>query len=278
MIEISDLGFSFGRKAVLKHITMRLEEGRIYGLLGENGVGKTTLLTLLCGLKCPTEGSVRVDGQEPWRRRPSLLQDICFLPDDVPAPSMKAAHWAEGRGRFYPNYDPDAFATIMREFETDPEAKMNRMSAGQLKKTHIAFSLAARTKYLLLDEPSNGLDIPAKAQLRSAMMKHTREDSVIVISTHQVRDLENIIDPIIILDRQEVLLNASAEEITRRLYFDYGNGLHPDNFYSEQLPGGFIQVRPNTDGQESKLDIEALFNAVLRNKESIHNLFHQPLQ
>ena len=126
---------------------------------------------------------------------------------------------------------------------------------------------------IVFDEPTNGLDIPSKAQFRSALMKYTSEDSTIIISTHQVRDLENIIDPIIILDKQDVLMNASIEEISRKLYFDYGTQIHPESLYSEQLPGGFIQVYPNAEGLESKVNIEALFNAVHKNKELIKGLF-----
>ena len=94
-----------------------------------------------------------------------------------------------------------------------------------------------------------------------------------MISTHQVRDLENIIDPIIILDRQDVLLNATLEQIADKLYFDYGTTLHPEALYSEQLPGGFIQVYPNTTGKESKVNVEALFNAVHNNKELVKGIF-----
>ena len=155
----------------------------------------------------------------------------------------------------------------------EPDQKMNAMSSGQLKKTYIAFALAAGVRYLYLDEPTNGLDIPSKAQFRSALMKYTAEDSTIVISTHQVRDLENIIDPIIILDHQDVLLNATIERIADKLYFDYGTILHPESLYSEQLPGGFIQVYPNTTGADSKVNIEALFNTVHKHKELVKNLF-----
>ena len=133
--------------------------------------------------------------------------------------------------------------------------------------------MALGCRHLYLDEPTNGLDIPSKAQFRSALMKYTSEDSTIVISTHQVRDLENIIDPIIILDRQDVLLNADIETISHKLYFDYGTELHPESLYSEQRPGGFIQVYPNSAGAESKVNIEALFNAVHKHKDLIKGLF-----
>ena len=273
MIEIKDLAFSYGKTPVLKSITTTLEEGRIYGLLGENGVGKTTLLTLLCGLKKVCSGSISTDGENPFDRTPTLLQNQFYLPDEVLPVSMKAECFAKERGAFWPNYDHSKFLEIMKEFENDPVKKMNQMSAGQLKKTYISLALACGCKYIFMDEPTNGLDIPSKTQFRSAIMKYTSENSTIVISTHQVRDLENIIDPIIILDRQDVLLNATVEGITGRLYFDYGTQLHPESLYSEQLPGGFIQVYPNTTGEDSKINVEALFNAVHKNKELIKGMF-----
>ena len=152
---------------------------------------------------------------------------------------------------------------------------MNRMSFGQLKKTYIAFALACNTKYLFMDEPTNGLDIPSKAQFRKAVMKYTREDSTLLISTHQVRDLENIIDPIIILDRQEVLLNATLQEITEKLYFDYSNEKDGYVLYSEITPGGSIQVKMNETGEESKVNIETLFNTVHQHKELIKGIFNK---
>ena len=273
MIKIQDLAFSYGKNEVLKNISMDLEPGRIYGLLGENGVGKTTLLTLLCGLKKTQSGTILSDGRDPWKREPALLQDQYYLPDEVAPVNDKALGWAKSAGKFWPNFKPERFETILREFEVDPAQKMNAMSAGQLKKTYLAFALACNTRYLFLDEPTNGLDIPSKAQFRSALMKYTSEDATIVISTHQVRDLENIIDPIIILDRRDVLLNATVERIAEKLFFDYGTTLHPDALYSEQLPGGFIQVLPNPEKADSKVNIEALFNTVHKHKELVKNLF-----
>lgn len=273
MIEIKDLAFSYSKTPILKSITTTLEEGRIYGLLGENGVGKTTLLTLLCGLKKVCSGSITTDGENPFDRTPTLLQNQFYLPDEVLPVAMKAECFAKERGAFWPDYDHSKFLEIMKEFENDPTKKMNQMSAGQLKKTYISLALTCGCKYIFMDEPTNGLDIPSKTQFRSAIMKYTSDDSTIVISTHQVRDLENIIDPIIILDCQDVLLNASVEEITSKLYFDYGTQLHPESLYSEQLPGGFIQVYPNTTGEDSKINVEALFNAVHKNKELIKGMF-----
>ncbi len=275
MIKIKKLGFSYGDNVVLKDISMELEEGRIYGLLGENGVGKTTLLTLLAGLKDVCEGSIEVDGQTPFDRKPSFLSNIYYLPDEVPAPRRKAIDYASDHGQYWSKFSIDKFSEIMTVFDNDQNQRMDQMSYGQLKKTFISFALACNTKYLFMDEPTNGLDIPSKAQFRKAVSKYTSDDSTLLISTHQARDLEAIIDPIIILDRRDVLMNASLDEIAQKLYFDYTTDADPSALYSEMIPGGSIQVLINKEGVESKVNIEALFNAVLLHKGMIKEMFNK---
>ena len=275
MIDIDNITFSYGSNVVLKNITMHLEEGRIYGLLGENGVGKTTLLTLLCGLKKVKSGHIEIDGHIPFNREPSFLSLEYFLSDEVAPMPAEAEKFASSYGRFWEKFDMAKFMELMQIFETDPKQKMNRMSFGQLKKTYISFALACNCKYLFMDEPTNGLDIPSKAQFRKAVTKYTSEDSTLLISTHQVRDLENIIDPIIILDRQDVLLNATVAEIADKLTFDYSNEKNPHALYSEMTPGGSVQVYLNTGDEESKVNIEALFNTVHLHKELIKGLFRK---
>ena len=275
MIEISNLSFSYGAKRVLENISLKVSEGNIYGLLGENGVGKTTLLTLLSGLKKPEAGTITVDGRNPFDREPSLLADQFYLPDEVIPVHASALDFAKEHGVFWPRFDLEKFRTILSEFEVEPQQRMDAMSAGQLKKAWISFALACNAKYYYLDEPTNGLDIPSKAQFRKAVTKYTSEDSALIISTHQVRDLENIIDPIIILDNRAVLVNASVQEITDKLFFDYGTELNPGALYLEQTPGGCIQVYPNTSGEESKVNVEAFFNAVHAHKDLVRSMFNQ---
>lgn len=275
MIEISNLSFSYGAKRVLENISLKVSEGNIYGLLGENGVGKTTLLTLLCGLKKPEAGTITVDGRHPFDREPSLLADQFYLPDEVIPVHARAIDFAKEHGVFWPHFDLEKFRTILSEFEVEPQQRMDAMSAGQLKKAWVSFALACNAKYYYLDEPTNGLDIPSKAQFRKAVTKYTSEDSALIISTHQVRDLENIIDPIIILDNKAVLVNASVQAITDKLFFDYGTELNPGTLYLEQTPGGCIQVYPNASGEESKVNVEAFFNAVHAHKDLVRSMFNQ---
>ncbi|MBR4774684.1 MAG: ABC transporter ATP-binding protein [Bacteroidales bacterium] len=273
MIEVKDLSFSYGSQEVLKNISLSLKEGNIYGLLGENGVGKTTLLTLLCGLKKPQGGTIETDGRKPYSRQPSLLQEQFYLPEEVSPVHERADAFGKEAGALWPNFDLEKYLYILSEFEVESKKRMDQMSAGQLKKTWIAFALACGVRHYFMDEPTNGLDIPSKMQFRKAIMKYTSEESTVVISTHQVRDLEELIDPIIILDKKSVLVNASLERIGSLLYFDYGKEVHPKALYTEQTPSGMVQVYPNADGRESKVNLEALFNAVHMNKEAVKSLF-----
>ena len=274
MIEIKNLDFSYKKTPVFSGINLTFPEGSIYGLLGENGVGKTTLLKLICGLQRPTVGTCVLDGQTCHDRLPSMLQRIVFLQDEVNLPEMTTPQrYVDELAPFYPTFSQGTFLHLMQELEVDPERKFREMSFGQQKTCLIAATLSLGTDYILLDEPTNGLDIPSKAQFRSILSNCANEGRTIIISTHQVRDVENLIDPIVILSNNAVLLNAPVQRITEKLLFEYGGEQRADAFYSEMQPGGYLNVVPNTSGEESKLNIEALFNAVLRNKNTFRELF-----
>ena len=274
MIEIKNLDFSYKKTPVFSNINLSFPEGAIYGLLGENGVGKTTLLKLICGLQRPTVGSCTVDGMTSHDRLPEMLQRIVFMPDEVTLPDgATPQQYVNELAPFYPTFSQGTFLHLMQELEVEPDRKFKEMSFGQQKKSLIAASLSLGTDYILLDEPTNGLDIPSKSQFRSSLSKIADEGKTIIISTHQVKDVENLIDPIVILSHNAVLLDASVQKITEKLYFEYGGEKRDDALYSELLPGGYMNVVPNAIGAESQLNIEALFNAVLRNKNTIKELF-----
>ena len=274
MIEIRNLDFSYKKTPVFSNINLSFPEGSIYGLLGENGVGKTTLLKLICGLQRPTVGNCTVDGMTSHDRLPEMLQHIVFLPDEVMLPdNATPQQYVNELAPFYPNFAIGTFLHLMQELEVEPDRKFREMSFGQQKKSLIAASLSLGTDYILFDEPTNGLDIPSKAQFRSILSRRFEERNTIIISTHQVKDVENLIDPIVILSNNAVLLDAPVQKITERLFFEYGGEKRDDALYSEMLPGGYMNVIPNATGEESQLNIEALFNAVLRNKNTIKELF-----
>ena len=273
MIEIKNLDFGYKSQPVFRNISLNFEKGNIYGLLGENGVGKTSLLKLISGLQRPTAGNCEVDGIAPFNRLPETLQKIYFISEDFAIPEGTPINNIKELGKFYPKYDESLFLELCNELDVDPSRKYAEMSFGQQKKCLIASALSLNTDYLLLDEPTNGLDIPSKTLFRQVIAKHANDDRTIIISTHQVKDVENLIDPIIILDHDEVLLKASFRDITDRLYFDYGTEKDDTALYSEMIPGGYVNVIRNTEGVDSKVSVEVLFNTVMRNKETIKQIF-----
>lgn len=273
MIEIKNLDFGYKNQKVFSNISLDFEKGNIYGLLGENGVGKTSLLKLISGLQKPTTGTCTVDGIDSFNRWPETLQKIYFISEDFAIPEGTPINNVHSIGVFYPNYDESLFLELCKEMEVDPQRKFGEMSFGQQKKCLIATALSLNTDYLLLDEPTNGLDIPSKSLFRKVIMKYANENRTIIISTHQVKDVENLIDPIVILNHDEVLLKASSLEITEKLYFDYGMKEVEGALYSEMVPGGYINVCINKEGVESQVNIEALFNAVMHNKKAIKEMF-----
>ncbi|MBQ3709521.1 MAG: ATP-binding cassette domain-containing protein [Bacteroidales bacterium] len=273
MIEIKNLDFGYKKQPVFNNISLNFEQGNIYGLLGENGVGKTTLLKLISGLQKPTAGECLVDEVAPFNRWPETLQKIYFISEDFAIPEGTPINNIKGLAPFYPNCNIAQFKELCEEMEVNPERKFGEMSFGQQKKCLIATALALNTDYLLLDEPTNGLDIPSKTLFRQVIAKHANENRTIIISTHQVKDVENLIDPIIILNHDEVLLKATFREIAEKLYFDYGTDALPDALYSEMIPGGYVSVIRNPERFDSKISIEVLFNTVMKNKETIKQLF-----
>ncbi len=213
MVSITQLKFGYGKKTVFNNISFEMEAGKIYGLLGENGVGKTTMLRIVAGLLFPDEGRCNVLATNPAKRQPSFLQDVYYLPEELPTPHLHIVDFAKRNGCFYQRFSQTQFESYLHEFSVDASSKFTELSFGQKKKAMIAFGLATNARLFLFDEPTNGLDIPSKAQFRKVIAGAATDENTFVLSTHQVRDLENLIDPIIILDHCDVLLNHSMEAI-----------------------------------------------------------------
>jgi ABC-2 type transport system ATP-binding protein len=277
MIDIKNVDFSYSRNTkLLTGLSLNLVSGRIHGLLGKNGEGKSTLLKLISGLVFPVKGSIDVMGFNPQKRLPEMLQEIYFLPEELPQLSLSIKNYEEVYAPFYPNFSSEQFNRYLTEFEIDNKKSMlNKLSNGQKKKVFVAFGLAANTKLLLMDEPTNGLDIPSKGQFRRMVASAIDDERCLIISTHQVRDLDSLIDSIMIMDGHEIVFNEPNENITKKLLFKVAerNETNDKVIYSEDSLRGFYQVCENTTGEESKLDIELLFNAVFTDKKRIMNLF-----
>jgi len=277
MIDIQHVDFSYSRNTkLLSDLSLQLETGRIHGLLGKNGEGKSTLLKLISGLVFPSKGSIDVMGFNPQKRRPEMLEEIFFLPEELPQITLSIENYEKVYGPFYPNFSSEQFSQYLTEFEIENKTSLlNKLSHGQKKKVMIAFGLATNTKLLLMDEPTNGLDIPSKGQFRRMVASGITDDRCLLISTHQVHDLDSLIDNIIIMDGHEIVFNQSIENIARKLLFKVADRNETDEtvIYSEDTLRGLYQVCENKTETESKVDIELLFNAIFADKKRIKQLF-----
>lgn len=277
MVNVQNVTFSYTKKAeLLSNLSLKLEAGRIHGLLGKNGEGKSTLLKLISGLDFPQVGSIETLGFNPVKRKPEMLQEIFFLPEELPQLTLSIENYEKVYAPFYPNFSKEQFNEYLKEFDIDNKKSMlNKLSHGQKKKVFVAFGLATNTKLLLMDEPTNGLDIPSKGQFRRMVASAIDENRCLIISTHQVHDLDSLIDSIIIMEKHEIVFNQPIENITKKLTFRVSDRNEKDDtvIYSEDTLRGLYQVCENKTGEESKLDIELLFNAILIEKNKIVKLF-----
>ena len=276
MIDIKNLSFGYKRNKLLyKNLSLKLEAGSIYGLLGKNGAGKSTLLKNFIGLLFPGGGSISVNGFEAKKRWPSFLETIYFIPEEVYVPPITIEKYKKLFSPFYPAFKEDQFYSYLEKLEVKDKGKLNGLSFGQQKKFIIAFALACNTKVLLLDEPTNGLDIPSKIKFRKLVASIFTDDKIIFISTHQIRDLDNLIDRVIIVDEGELLLNASVGDITEKLCFKTVSELNEPQtiLYSEESLKGFSVVMRNIHAEETKVNLEHLFNAIIYNPAKAKAIF-----
>ena len=277
MINLQNIQFGYVRNRILfDDLNLTMSKGHVYGLLGKNGAGKTTLLKIMSGLRFPFSGTAEVLGTNACLRKADMLQDLFFLQEEMFVPHLTISQYAKAYAPFYPRFNHEQFESYLNEFEIPAQKQyVDKMSQGQKKKVLVSFALSANTPILLMDEPTNGMDIPSKSVFRRLVASAADENRLMVISTHQVRDLFSLIDVVSILDRGKMILNASLEQITDKLLFDIEDQLTADGevFYTEETPRGICQVKANVHQLDSKLDLEILFNALMSNKEPIMNLF-----
>jgi ABC-2 type transport system ATP-binding protein len=264
MVIINDLDFRYSKKQapLFQELSCELPSGSIVGLLGKNGAGKTTLLKLMIGLLRPTEGTVQLMGQQPADRQPSLLQDMYFLPEEFHHPTVSIRHYVKANSGFYPRFDQALLSRLITDFELPEDKRLNQLSYGQKKKFLISFALSTKCRLLVLDEPTNGLDIPSKSIFRKVMAGSLDDDQLVIISTHQVRDVENLIDRVLMLENGKFIMQKTIYEISSKLHFATAPSPEGENIlYHEMVPGGYKVITPQSNGSSS-VDIELLFNAI----------------
>ena len=262
MIDVKNLSFAYSGTAVLDNISTTFEQGRVYGLLGANGVGKSTLFKLLCGLLTTKNGSIDIDGYSPADRQPGFLSRIFYIPEDFEGADVTIKNYVNGIAPFYPDYDDNLLRSLLADFEIDINRKFTSFSLGQRKRAILCIALAMNTEYLLLDEPTNGLDIPSKLEFRKMVARAMDSSRTIIISTHQVKDVENLLDHIMILDKRCVLLDKSVADIQSEYCFGVSSTVPENALFVEPGLAGCNYIVRNTTGEESRINIELLFNYI----------------
>lgn len=277
MITIKNMSFGYSKSAALfKDLSLQIPEGGIYGLLGKNGVGKTTLLKILAGLVFPRAGECHVFDTLPRYRQPQFLAELYLLPEDLYVPRLTAAEYCQCYAPFYPRFDYPIYKDAAKQFEIPENKLLTEMSHGQKKKFLIAFGIATKARLFIMDEPTNGLDIPSKSLFSQLLATHFSQDRIFIISTHQVYDIQNLIDHVILLDNGDILFNHSTVEISKKLLLSR-QSTEPRSdecLYFEKQLGSYSVIKENRGEQETEIDLVVLFNAILANTSAFNKIFN----
>ena len=279
MLEVKNLSFSYGRRQamVLEDFSLTLQKGSVYGLLGKNGTGKSTLLYLMSGLLRPQQGNVLYKGVEVVKRYPATLQDMFLVPEEFTLPNVSMKQYVKLNAPFYPKFSEEVLRACLRDFDMNEDIHLGELSMGQKKKTFMCFALATNTSLLLMDEPTNGLDIPSKSQFRKVIASGMTDEKAVIISTHQVRDIDSLLDHVVVMDGTKILLDASVSTICEKLCFaELGMNEPTDGaLYVQPSVQGNSVILPNEYGGESKMNLEILFNAMLAERERMQQMFNR---
>lgn len=279
MLKINNLTFGYGnkRRTVINGLNLSLDAGCVCGLLGPNGAGKSTLLYLIMGALTPRKGSVEFDGADTRLRRPESLQHMMIVPEEITLPPVSLDTYVRTFGAMYPDFSTDILSLCLTEFNVADCKKLSALSMGQKKKIYISFALACRPRLLLMDEPTNGLDIPGKNAFRRLLASSVGDDTTVIISTHQVRDLDKLLDHVAIMDRNSIVLNESIDDIQRHLAFQWNvpaSSLATPPLIVNPSPAGVDAMTLNDDPDNTtKVNLELLFEYAMTHKDDLSRLF-----
>lgn len=265
IIECKNLLFGYSKNLLFNNLNSNFSQGHIYGLLGKNGAGKTTLLKCIAGLLHLNKGEIEIYGKRSIKKDPFILKEIFFYPENFYLPSLDGKKYCDLYSSFYPNFDKDYFLETCDSFEINLNKNLSTFSFGQKKKFYLAFGLSTFAKIILLDEPTNGLDIPSKSAVRKKLAESLNENQIFIISTHQVRDLSQIFDSIIILHEGRIIFNNSIDYVNKNFsILNDQNILNKKDaiIYAEEFPAGNLYL-VRDDENYSTVDLEFFFNAVI---------------
>lgn len=280
MVSAAGIAYSYPKAPPLfQELSVEIEPGGIVGLLGSNGAGKTTLLKLIAGVLFPNAGSVRLSGEPVVPRRPHVQAEIAYVPEQFAVPSVTVGNYARWYAPYYPRFDRERFRDYLRRFEVAGAQSLPKHSYGQQKKFLIAFALASDAKLVILDEPTNGMDIPSKQEFRRLIVEAASDQRTVIVSTHQVRDVERLIDPIIVLEDGKVAFKAAMETITDgtelRQFDAIEQAREADALATDTRLGQTIALvaRDATGGEPvgGSVDLELLFSAAVNRPDALNS-------
>ena len=256
MIEIRHLSHTLGQNTVLDEVNLTIPDGTVMGLVGINGAGKTTLLRLMSGVYLPDRGRIFYDGDhEPCDEK--TRQDIFFLPDD-PYYTMNATgkSMREMYSIFYPRFDSSVYFNFLEEYGLDEKKPLRSFSKGMRRQLYIAIALAAKPRFLLLDEAFDGLDPLARKSFREAINKQVDEEgTTVIISSHSLRELEDFCDMYALIDNKTVSSSGDiAERVSRLCKFQLA--------FVGDLPEAALRALPSVS-----LDIHGRFVKIIMEGE-----------
>lgn len=278
MLEIKNCTFCYStKKPVINDFSLKFDMGKVYGLLGSNGVGKTTLLYLMAGLLTPDSGEITFNGINTRKRLPETLAEIVVVPEEITFPAMSIIQYGKYYGALYPHFSMVDLERHLNTLGIVGHYRLDKLSMGQKKKAALAFAMACNSKILIMDEPTNGLDIPGKSAFRKFVANEMRDDRTFIISTHQVRDVGQILDHLIIMNNSSVLVNASINNIQENLKFTTSSNdkIIRESYFREDIPGGARVIIDAGEFGESEIDYELLFEFATADPERLRHLLNQ---
>lgn len=231
VLECRNLCKSYKEKEVLKDLNLTLESGKIYGLIGRNGVGKTTLLSVMTAQNPATDGTVTINGAPVWENE-KALNNICFSREITGGgiAAMNAKEYIRAASCYYPNWDKEMADRLIKEFDLDLKRSMVKYSKGMLSMVTIIVALASKAPFTILDEPVAGLDIFARQKFyRLLLEEYTQTGRTFVISTHIIEEASDVLEEVVVLHNKRIILKENTEELIARSFYVSGLDTEVDN-------------------------------------------------
>ena len=262
MIKLNNLSAGYSKRhPVLQKLQTTFAQGNIYGLLGANGSGKTTLLKTICGVLFPLDGEISAMGYTPQKRESDFLKEIFYVPDEFSLPTLTVEKYVDTYAKFRPNFSRQKFESALKAMNFTFGEHLHRLSLGNRKKFLISFALACNCPLIVMDEPTNGLDIETKRSFRSLLAAEDLTDKLIIISSHAVADLEHILSAVAIIHDGEIAINSTMEEIASHIAFtssaNSNNALYVDG----------LRAIVKAETEWNDVDLEMLYMAVHKSSD-----------